>query len=148
MKRRSLYTFNERIRQPLRASVVRDVQRVSCYCQCPVIWLCVGGLRGVTAAMEYVRNGSLRMSLHVWCIYHVQTGTCLNTALAPIPQLSRAANRSSASSHLSQCLDHGYFDSLHSSSASRRLFAHSGQRSCHAGAHHRRPATIRRDHVH
>jgi hypothetical protein len=102
---RFLYTFNKRTRQPPRASVVRDVQRVSCYCQCLVIWLCVGGLRGVTAAVECVRNGSLRVSLHVWWICHVQTGTCLNAALVPMPQLSRAANRASASSHHSQYLE-------------------------------------------
>jgi hypothetical protein len=102
---KTLYTFDERTRQPLRASVVRDVQRVSCYCQCLVIWQCVGGLRGVTAAVECVCNGSLQLSLHVWYICNVQTGTCLNTALVPMPQLSRAANRASASSHHSQCLE-------------------------------------------
>jgi hypothetical protein len=63
---KALYAFNERTRQSLWASVVRNVQRVSCYCQCPVIWLCVGGLRGVTAALECVRNGSLQISLRVW----------------------------------------------------------------------------------
>jgi hypothetical protein len=121
MKRTTFYTFHERIRQPLQASVVRGIQRVSCYCQYLVTWLCVGGGRGVIGSEVCVRGVSLGISTHVWCICHVQTGTCLNVGLVPMPHHSRAAGRSSACRDTCQALlsvwKHRSFDSLDSSSA-------------------------------